>query len=256
MIFVLLYFFLDTRIAGWVALSIPISLSAALFMLYCLGGSINMISMFAMIMSLGIIVDDTIVVAEQSVTEYQSGKSAIDSVVLGAKRMLIPIMASSLTTVAAFLPLLLLSGTFGEVLISIPRVVICVIFASLVECFLILPMHLKLSMTKKRKRKPLQIALKIQAWFDRLGHVHFRRLSTLAVRRSGVTLSIGLGTVIIIFALVFAGYVRFTFFPSPPGSLVDVNLSFVSGTSTSVMKQQISQVEAQAWEINKELAKP
>ena len=102
LIFVVLYFFLDTRIAAWVALSIPISLSVALFVLYCLGGSINMISMFALIMSLGIIVDDTIVVAEQGVTEFHSGMSAAKAVIIGAQRMLVPIMASSLTTIAAF----------------------------------------------------------------------------------------------------------------------------------------------------------
>ena len=93
-----------------------------------------MISMFALIMSLGIIVDDTIVVAEQGVTEFHSGMSAAKAVIIGAQRMLVPIMASSLTTIA-FLPLLLLSGTFGEVLISIPRVVICVIIASLIGVF-------------------------------------------------------------------------------------------------------------------------
>ena len=130
---------------------------------------------------------------------------------------------------------------------------ICVIIASLIECFLILPMHLRSSLEKKRKRQPFRLAIKVQAWFDRLGQVHFRRLSQAAVRRCGVTLSLGFGSFVIVISLVIGGYVKFTFFPSPAGTLVDMNVAFVSGTPTKTMVKQISQIESEAWALSNKL---
>jgi multidrug efflux pump subunit AcrB len=253
LIFGLLYIFLNARVALWVALSIPISLSAALFALYLMGGSINMISMFALIMSLGIIVDDTIVVAEQSVTEVESGKTALEAVILGARKMFIPIIASSLTTVAAFLPLLLLSGMFGEVLVAIPRLVICVILASLVECLLILPMHLKHSLSKLNQRPPFKVIQSIRRGFEKFRNVHFRRLVTSAVTHSGITLSLALASFIMMGGVMAAGMVNFNFFPSPPGRVVDLDMTFFSGTSTKVMLADLRHIEKTAWKLNQDL---
>lgn len=255
LIFVLLFLFLNTRVAFWVALSIPISLSAALFALYLMGGTINMISLFAMIMSLGIIVDDTIVVAEQAVTEYDSGTPALEAVITGARKMFIPIMASSVTTVAAFLPLMLLSGIFGEVLIAIPRVVICVILASLIECFLILPMHLKFSLRGASKHKPFRIVEKLQGWFDRLRLVHFKRLVTATVNHSWVTLSVCLSSFIIMVGVLVGGYVNFDFFPSPSGRVVDINVNFLSGVSTKDMVRQLNAIDQVAIDLGQDLKK-
>ena len=250
LIFVLLFLFLNSRVAFWVALSIPISISAALFMLVLLGGSINMISLFAMIMSLGIIVDDTIVVAEQAVTEFESGMPALQAVILGARKMLVPILTSSLTTVAAFLPLLLLTGVFGEVLIAIPRVVICVILASLVECFLILPMHLKFSLLKTKQSSGKDtLALRIRRGFDQFRFGVFRRWVTAAVKHSHLTLSVGLSSFILMVGVLIGGYVNFNFFPSPSGRVVDVNLNFTAGTPTSIMVRELNRVDAKVRDV-------
>ena len=114
---------------------------ATLGVLYVAGGSINMVSLFALIMAL-IIVDDAIVVGEDALTHYQPGEGSL-AAADGAHRMLAPVMSSSLTTVAAFLPLMLVGGIIGNILFAIPLVIVCVIAASLVESFLILPGHLR-----------------------------------------------------------------------------------------------------------------
>ena len=138
----ILFLFLNARVAGWVTVGIPISFLATLAVMYVAGGSINMISLFGLIMALGIIVDDAIVVGEDTLTHLKQGEPGLQAAIGGAHRMLPPVMASSMTTIAAFLPLLLLEGRIGNILIDIPTVIICVIIASLVECFLILPNHM------------------------------------------------------------------------------------------------------------------
>ncbi|HHJ34578.1 MAG TPA: efflux RND transporter permease subunit, partial [Gammaproteobacteria bacterium] len=153
LVLAILYIFLNGRVAFWVAVGIPTSFLGALGVLYLFGGSINMISLFGLIMTLGIIVDDAIVVGEDALTHYQSGENSLLAAEGGAVRMLAPVMSSSLTTVAAFLPLMMVTGIIGSILFDIPFVVICVIIASLIESFLILPGHLRHSFHKNHHRK-------------------------------------------------------------------------------------------------------
>ena len=250
LIFALLYLFLNTRAAFWVAMGIPISLAAALFMLKLSGGTINMISLFALIMSLGIIVDDTIVVAEQAISEFQAGASPTEAVILGAKKMLTPVLASSVTTIAAFSPLLFLGGIYGAVLVSIPRIIICVIFASLVECFFILPYHFKGGLQSVATLGGNRLQLTFQQKFKSLQYVHFRRAVSWAIHHYGVTLSLALTSLIVTMGLVSHGYVGFRFFPSPPSRSIYAEVSFMSGISTDSMKQEMQQIERAAWQTN------
>ena len=111
----ILFLFLNGRVAFWVAIGIPISFMATLAIVYMAGGSINMISMFALIMALGIIVDDAIVVGEDAMTHYQTGESPLEAAEGGARRMFAPVMSSSLTTIAAFIPLFAITGFHRQV---------------------------------------------------------------------------------------------------------------------------------------------
>ncbi|MEP1575234.1 efflux RND transporter permease subunit [Roseibium album] len=138
----ILFLFLNARIALWVAAGIPVAMMATLGIMWLMGESINMISMFALIMMLGVIVDDAIVVGEHTATRQSMGDSPDDAAVNGATTMLAPIFAASLTTIAAFLPILLVSDVLGQIMGTLPVVVVAVVIASLVECFLVLPGHL------------------------------------------------------------------------------------------------------------------
>ncbi|MGB8713016.1 MAG: efflux RND transporter permease subunit, partial [Onishia taeanensis] len=143
LVMVLLYLFLPGRVAFWVAVGIPTAFLAALAVLWGIGGSINMISLFALIMALGVIVDDAIVVGEDADAHYRLGEASHLASEGAAKRMVWPVLASSLTTVAAFMPLLVVGGVIGNILVDIPLVMICVLAASLLECFIVLPAHLR-----------------------------------------------------------------------------------------------------------------
>ena len=138
----ILFLFLNARIALWVAAGIPVAMMATLGIMWLMGESINMISMFALIMMLGVIVDDAIVVGEHTATRQSMGDDPDEAAVNGATTMLAPIFAASLTTIAAFLPILLIGDVLGQIMGTLPIVVIAVVIASLIECFLVLPGHL------------------------------------------------------------------------------------------------------------------
>ncbi|MBX3706230.1 MAG: efflux RND transporter permease subunit [Pseudomonadales bacterium] len=139
-----LYVFLSGRVAWWVMLGIPVSflLGLALFHLV-FGQGISIVALIGFIMALGIVVDDAIVVGEDATTQFESGLAPLDAAIAGAERMWVPVLTSSMTTLAAFIPLLLIGGPMGEIILTLPTVLFCVIVASLIECFLVLPGHLR-----------------------------------------------------------------------------------------------------------------
>ena len=142
LVFILLALFLEIRLAFWVALGIPISFLGSLFFIPAAGVSINMVSMFAFIVTLGIVVDDAIVVGENIYHHRQRGASWFDAAVAGTREIAMPVTFSVLTNMVAFMPMFFVSGIMGKIFKQIPVVVISVFAISLVECFFILPAHL------------------------------------------------------------------------------------------------------------------
>ncbi|MEF8792387.1 efflux RND transporter permease subunit [Thiohalorhabdus sp.] len=232
LVLLVLFLFLRGRVAAWVALGIPVAFLAALALLYAFGGSINMISLFAFIMTLGIIVDDAIVVGEQALARYQEGNEGpVQSSVNAARRMWPPVLSSSLTTVAAFLPLMLVGGTIGNILFDIPFVVVCVILASLVEAFLVLPGHLARAFPgMPRERSGDGFRARFDAAFGRFRDGPFRRLVERAVAWRGTTLASSVALLLLAVGLLAGGRLPFSFFPSPEGNIVYANAKFVAGT--------------------------
>ncbi len=257
LIFVLLFIFLNYRVAWWTALGIPISISAALFFMELSGGSINMVSLFALILTFGIIVDDTIVVAEEGVTQFEKyGKSPVEAAIMGAKRMKIAVLAASLSTVAAFAPLLFLGGIYGQIMGAIPQVVICVILASLVEAFLILPNHTKKSFGHIQHAHALRYRQAIDQWFNKLRDVHFRRFLTLAMQYGWVTLAVALSLMILTAGILMSGRINFSFFPTPDGKTIMADVSFVGGTSSQNIVKFLQQAESAAMKVSKAMSPP
>ena len=226
-----LFLFLNGRIAFWVAVGIPVSFMAALAVLYAAGGSIDMVSMMALIITLGIIVDDAIVVGEDAFVHHQSGAGPLESAQAGARRMLAPVLSSSLTTIAAFLPLMLVGGALGTLLFAIPLVVICVIIASLVESFLILPGHLHHGFRRISGRETGAARRGLGRGFERFRDRVFRPLVTAAVRQPWTTLSCALAALLLAVGLVRGDRLAFRLFPTPETAIVNAEARFISGTS-------------------------
>ena len=142
LVFISLALFLDFRLAFWTTMGIPISFMGGLWLLPHFDITINMISLFAFIVSLGIVVDDAIVVGENVYSHLQKGKPPLQAAVQGVQEMAMPVIYAVLTSVAAFMPLVFVQGSIGKVMRNIPVVVIAVLFMSLVESLLILPAHI------------------------------------------------------------------------------------------------------------------
>tara|TARA_Y100001970_G_scaffold294367_1_gene451803 strand:- start:58798 stop:61923 length:3126 start_codon:yes stop_codon:yes gene_type:complete len=237
-----LFVFLSGRVAFWVAIGIPVSLLATLGVMLAMGQSINMVSLFAIIMALGIIVDDAIVVGEHAVTRREKGDDPVVAATAGAKRMLAPVMAASLTTIAAFAPLLLISDIIGQIIYAIPMVIIAVIIASLFESFLILPGHLRMAL-KKNPSSENRFARWFNPRFNSFRDNTFDRLVTGCLKWRYLTIACGLGLIIIVFGIISGGRLDFVFFPSPESDTVYANVIFAEGTDRSETRQMIAELE-------------
>ncbi|MEM9999549.1 MAG: efflux RND transporter permease subunit [Pseudomonadota bacterium] len=152
-VLIVLFLFLNARIAFWVAAGIPVALMATVGLMYVFGETINMFSLFGLIMMLGIIVDDAIVVGEHTDTRLAMGDDPITAAENGVGAMFVPVTAALATTLATFLPLFMITGTIGQIIAVLPMVVAAVAIASLIECFFVLPGHLSHSLAGRRKSR-------------------------------------------------------------------------------------------------------
>lgn len=249
-----LYLFLSPRVALWVAFGIPVSFMATLLIMYFVGASINMISLFALIMALGIIVDDAIVVSEDALTRYQAGDAPLLAVEAGARRMVSLIIASSLTTIAAFIPLMLVGGPIGKILIAIPVVITAVILASIVESFFILPKHLSNSFTKMQHSKKIGWHYKFDKYFANWKNTQFKKLITLALKYRAVALSLVLTLLIVTAGLIVSQRLKFQFFPSAESSLIYASAVFVPGTPKAIVNRFLLELEKTLMETDRMLS--
>jgi multidrug efflux pump subunit AcrB len=229
LVFLFLVVMLDLRLALWVAMGVPISFFGAFLFFDAFGVNINMISLFALIIVLGIVVDDAVVVGESIISEQENGKTGMTAAMDGVKNVFGPVMVGVLTTMAAFAPLLFATGTFGQILGVVPIVVILVLTMSLIEVFLILPSHL--ASGEKWSKWPLDkmqdaVAVKIDAFRTNILAPAVAR----AVRFRYITFVGGIGLLFLAGALVATGAVRFVFFPALEANSIRATVEFPIGT--------------------------
>jgi multidrug efflux pump subunit AcrB len=224
---ILLGIFLNARLAFWVTLGIPISFMAGLMLLPRFDVSINMVSLFAFIMVLGIVVDDAIVVGENIFRRHEEGLESLDGAVRGTLEVGRPVVFAVLTTVAAFWPLLLGTGTMGKIMRTIPIVVILVLLGSLVECLLVLPAHLvgskqrtKRSMEEKRTSRWLK-------WFIK---GPYAKAVDFCVKWRYATVSLGIAVLLITVGVWKAGWIKFTLFPKVESDFLICTVTMPAGT--------------------------
>jgi multidrug efflux pump subunit AcrB len=216
LVLVVLGLFLEVRVAFWVTMGIPTSFLGALLFLPMVGVSINMISMFAFIVALGIVVDDAIIAGE-NIHEYRSrGMSFARAAILGARDVAMPITFSILTNVVAFLPLSMIPGVMGKVWKVIPIVVVTTFLISWVEALFILPAHL--SHGGERSRGGITGALaRAQGGFQRLVQRFiegvYAPVLAFALRFRTATIAIGLGTLVLVGGYVASGRISMILMP-------------------------------------------
>ncbi len=229
----MLFLFLNARTAFWVAMGIPVATLAAIAVMYVSGLTLNMISLFALILILGVIVDDSIVVSEHAEFRMRTlGETPVQAAENAAKRMAGPIFASTMTTIIAFFGLVAIGGRFGELIADIPFTVIAVMIASLFECFLILPNHLAHALAKSSEERwydwPSRQMNKVMEWVQDRG---MKPLMRWVVRARYPVLAAALLALAFQAALFIRGDVPFRFFDAPEQSSVSGNFAMLPGAT-------------------------
>ena len=256
LVFIALALFLNFRLAFWVALGIPISFMGAFMVLETLDQTINMLSLFAFIMTLGILVDDAIIIGENIYTHYRRGKSPSAAVIDGLKEVGGPVVMAVLTTVVAFLPLMFITGIMGKFMAVMPMAVIIILIVSLAEALVILPSHLNDALIRSERRRT-----QVNSMHEKLRGSVERGLETLiqryyssaigyVVRNRYFTFSIGLGVFIISLGIVAGGYVPFVFFPKSESDWIAAEIAYPLGTPFALTGETIEHFEKKSFEIN------
>ncbi|MDY6903730.1 MAG: efflux RND transporter permease subunit [Thermodesulfobacteriota bacterium] len=242
---------LNVRLAFWVTLGIPISFATGLWLLPYFGISINMISLFAFIMVLGIVVDDAIIIGENIFAKQEQGLSAIEAARQGATEMARPVIFAVLTTMAAFYPLLLGSGVMGKIMYNIPIVIILVLAGSLLESLLILPSHLLHAGVSKRRRQHSgrNSGNGPGNWLKRFIEGPYRRTVDFCITWRYITLAASIMLLLATLGLMKGGWIGFTFMPDIEGDRLSCTLTMPPDTPFEETVIITKAIEAAAMEV-------
>lgn len=245
LVLALLFLFLSPGAALWVAAGIPVALAAGLALMWLTGQTLNMISIYALILCLGIIVDDAIVVAEHAEHRHtRLGEPRARAAERAARRMLGPVMASTLTTIIAFLSLYYVGGRFGAFIATIPFVVAVVLIASLAECFLILPHHLARGTERLNASVFGAPSRAVNRGFEWVRARVFQPFISAVIAFRYAVLLLVVAATAQAALMVMDGDVRWRFFASPQSNTVSANFAMADGGSRADTEAMLAAVEA------------
>lgn len=266
LVFLVLALFLHLRLAFWVALGIPVSLLGCCAVLLYTGQTLNMLSMFAFLMALGIVVDDAIVIGENVFAHREQGKGFVRAAIEGTVEVIPSVTASVATTIVAFAPMLYVSGIMGKFIAVMPVAIIAMLVISLVESMIILPCHLShedgwFFRTMRVVLYPLRPLGDLMEWLSN----HTARLLTwlidrvytpalrIALRAPVTAMSLAAAMLLLSFGLVSAGITPFVVFPKLDSNIIEAKVVFPDGTPSSVTEDATDQIEAALLEVNRQL---
>ena len=240
LVLLLLGLSLDLRLAFWVTLGIPISILGAMLFFPAASLSINMISLFAIIITIGIVVDDAVIIGENIHHHRKKHATYLEASIAGAKEMAIPVTFAIMTNIAAFMPLFFVPGVTGKIFKVIPTAVIMIFMISLIEALFILPAHL----SKKSKGEDsglIHWANKRREWFGKmllwLRDHPFSTSLTIALRWRYITLAIAMTILMLSIGVVGSGRLDFSFMPKIEAERVTAMVEMPFGTPIEVTKQ-------------------
>jgi multidrug efflux pump subunit AcrB len=258
LILILLTLFLRPSIAMWVLVGMPVAFMGGIALMPELGVTVNLISLFAFILVLGIVVDDAIVTGENIFTRLESGEPPLEAAIKGTQEIALPVTFGVLTTIVAFLPLLMVEGVRGKIFAQIPMIVIPVLLFSLVESKLILPAHLKHSRVRGKPSDGFLTRLqrRVSQRLERATQAVYAPALKAAMRQRYVALSIFLAVAILLFSLTIGGHLRFIFFPRIQAETATANLQMPPGTPFEATDAAISRINSAAQSLREKYVDP
>jgi multidrug efflux pump subunit AcrB len=261
--------FLNIRLALWVSFGLPLSFLGMFVFASLFGVTINVLSLFAMIIVIGILVDDGIVIAENIYQHYESGKPPIRAAIDGTMEVIPPITSAILTTILAFSTFFFLEGRIGEFFSEVALVVLLTLIVSLIEAFIILPAHIAHSKAIQAKKDKKEKKTFFGKFFAKMKNVNkfgdkimsflrdksYAPMLRFALDNRVFTLSIIIALLALTIGSIQGNIIRVSFFPSIASDRVDVNLLMTEGVNPQKTDSIISIVEAAAWKVNEEFTK-
>lgn len=253
LVFITLVLLLNWRVSFWVAVGLIVSLLGTLVVMRITGITLNLLTMFGLIIVIGILVDDAIVVAENITSKFEQGLPAKQAAIEGTTQVGWPVVATVLTTVAAFLPLALIKGNIGDFMKVLPIVVSCALLVSLIESLFILPSHMAHSLGSRshESRGMRRVLSKIEKGFDRGREFLFGRIITpvymrslvIALRYRYLSLVAAISMTIVSVGLVAGGKLEFIFFETDDSETVNIELRMPVGTPVSETDKIVRMLE-------------
>jgi multidrug efflux pump subunit AcrB len=263
LVFIILWLFLSARLSLWTGMGIIISVVGGIAVVWVIGGTINMISIFGFIMVLGIVADDAIVVGESIAWHRKQGKTAFNAAVDGVMEVGIPVLAAVLTTVLAFIPLMFIDGVMGKLISILPIVVIACLFLSLFESFAILPAHLSHLPGAKSETDPKAKSKNfLFNWFNWIptfvgkGLENFTQkiyspiLEKLILWRYAF-LCFSVGLLLVSVGIIQGGFLKFELLPNRDGFYLTSIVEFPEGTSLQITEKAVKEIENAILRISK-----
>lgn len=245
LVFLVLWFFTETKTAFWVAWGIPVSFLGTIFVMYVLGMTLNMITMFGLILVLGMIVDDAVVVSENIYTRFKTGEGRYEAAYGGSTSVFWPILASSLTTIGAFVPLMFITGSMGRTMGALPWVVVVALSVSLIEAFFSLPKHIEHGLERdhaaKKRRFPLRT--KIEFSIDIFVEKVVGPLSHFFIRARYWIIGASIAIILLSFGMIAGGRLLFTFFPMPDTNSIVARVRYPIGTRSDHTLEMVVELE-------------
>ena len=253
LVFVLLALLLELRLAMWVSLGIPISFLGAIMLMPGLDVSINIMSQFAFILVLGIVVDDAIIVGENIYRHQEEHGEGLRGSIEGAQEIATPVTFAVLTTVAAFSPLMFVPGMMGKIFVVLPLIVIPCLLFSLIESLQILPAHLS-HLPRRRKPGPWRrfqrfFANGLQLFIQRV----YKPSLEFGLRWRYLTAAAGVSTLVLTVGMVIAGWVNFQFFPSIEADFMSASVTMPQGTPAELTSDAVRRIEVGAGRLRQTL---
>ena len=257
LVLIVLFLFLNFRVAFWVAVGIPIAIFGGFALMWATGQTLNMLAMMGILLALGLVVDDAIVVGEHSEFRFKQGLGPADAATAGVQRMTAPVLCATLTTAAAFLPLLMIGGFIGEMISAVPYVVVAMLLASVLECFFILPAHMHHALIGNAKAKQENAFTRFRERFDarfrNFRDTKFRGLVEIGITHRYVTVAAAVALFIVAMGLANSGRVGFVFFPEAESDTIYANVVMQSSASRDLTIAQLDEVERALYVAAKKL---
>ena len=250
LVLVVMWAFFGLRVSFWVAMGLPVSFLGTLFGMQMLGLSINMMTMVALLVAIGLLMDDAIVISENIVRRRREGEGPLEAAVNGARQVAPGVVSSFLTTVMVVGPLGYMSGAIGDILKFIPIVLVMTLVVSLIEAFLILPNHLHHSLGSTEVGAASRA---VNRGFDWLRDRVVVPFSGLTLRHRYLTLGVAVGLVLLSAAPYTGGFIKYQSFPSLESDTVEARLLLVQGSPLERTEQRVAKVVKALEALNADL---